>query len=100
VVISGTALFIQPGSSASVIARLHDFPAVTFHVQSEAGTELVVTVEAHDFNALERICDDLKQGIPQIVDIAHVYVNFEDEVEKIQSGMEPSSSVSKRDFDP
>jgi hypothetical protein len=85
-VITGSALFIEPGTSDTVREKLTSFPEVTFHVQSESGTELVINLEAENHEALERLCRDLKERIPEIVDVAHFYVNFEEEIDKIRSG--------------
>ena len=35
---------------------------------------------------MEELCSALKESIPQIVDIAHISVNFEDEVERMIAG--------------
>jgi nitrate reductase NapAB chaperone NapD len=94
-VITGSALLIQPGSDAEVLERLKQFPHVTFHVKSESGTELVVNFEAEDHDSLERLCSRLKEAIPEIIEIAHVYVNFEDEIEKIKSGKIDKHSLNK-----
>jgi hypothetical protein len=85
-IITGSALFIEPGTSDTVLERLRDFPEVTFRVQSESGTELVVNLEAEDHQALERLCLHLTERIPELVEIAHFSVNFEEEIEKIRSG--------------
>jgi nitrate reductase NapAB chaperone NapD len=94
-VITGSAIIIQPGSDAEVLERLKQFPEVTFHVKSESGTELVVNLEAKDHDALERLCSTLKESIPEIIEIAHVYMNFEEEIEKIKSGKIDKRSLSK-----
>jgi nitrate reductase NapAB chaperone NapD len=94
-VITGSALLIEPGSDALVLERLNQFPDVTFHVKSDSGTELVVNLEAEDHESLERLCSHLKEAIPEIIDIAHVYVNFEDEIEKIKSGKIDKRSLVK-----
>ena len=73
---------IEPGSDEEVLRALEGFRQVTFQVKNESGTELVVNFEADDLEALEGICERLKGEIPQIVDITHIYVNFEEEVEK------------------
>jgi nitrate reductase NapAB chaperone NapD len=98
-VITGSALLIQPGSDVSVLKRLKQFPDVTFHVKSESGTELVVNFEAEDHDSLERLCSRLKEAIPEIIEIAHVYVNFEDEIEKIKSGKIDKRSLNKPKLD-
>ena len=98
-VITGSALLIQPGSDAAVLERLKQFPEVTFHVESESGTELVVNFEAEDHDSLERVCSRLKEAIPEVIEIAHVYVNFEDEIEKIKSGKIDKRSLIKPKFD-
>ena len=98
-VITGSALLIQPGSDSAVLERLKQFPEVTFHVKSESGTELVVNFEAEDHDSLERLCSRLKEAIPEIIEIVHVYVNFEDEIEKIKSGKIDKRSLNKPKFD-
>ncbi len=37
----------------------------------------------------------LKEAIPEIIEIAHVYVNFEDEIEKIKSGKIDKRQLAK-----
>ncbi len=85
-VITGSALFIEPGTMDAVLEKLRRFHEVTFHVHSESGTELVVNLEADDTTDLESLCSRLKEEIHQIVDITHIYVNFEDEIERMQAG--------------
>ncbi|MBI4965405.1 MAG: chaperone NapD [Desulfomonile tiedjei] len=98
-VITGSALLIKPGSHETVLERLKDFPEVTFHVKSQSGLELVVNLEAEDHEALEQLCYRLRESIPEIVDIAHVYVNFEEEIEKIESGKIDKTMLRKPKFD-
>lgn len=85
-IITGTALFIEPHSSDAVLEKIGRFPAVTFQAMSESGKELVVNLEAEDHEYLERLCRDLRSEIPEIIEIAHIYVNFEEEVEKMRAG--------------
>ncbi len=82
-IISGAALFVLPGSFETVLAGLHRYPEVTFHARSEAGDEIVVTIEADNTHHLEFLCASIKEGIPEVVDISHVYMNMEDEVEEM-----------------
>ncbi|AFM26765.1 chaperone NapD [Desulfomonile tiedjei] len=85
-VITGSALFIEPGSYESVLKQLEEFPQVTVQAVSDLRTELVVNLEAESQGELEDLCDRLKSQIVEILDITHMYINFEDEVEKIVSG--------------
>lgn len=82
-VITGSAFFIQPGTAEAVLERLKAFPDVTFQARSDSGTELVVNLEAEDHLALEQLCRKLMESIPELVEIGHLYVNFEEEVEKM-----------------
>ena len=84
--ITGSVILIEPGSDGEVLRALEGFPEVTFQVKSEPGTELVVNFEAEDHETLEGVCERLKERIPQIIDITHIYVNFEEEVERALSG--------------
>lgn len=93
-VITGTAIFVEPGSFEKVQGELRSFPEVTFCVASESGTELVVNMEADNHYALEELCGRLKARIPEIIDITHVYVNFEEEVEKLVRGGRPGRPTS------
>lgn len=85
-VITGSALFVQAGSGKRVIERLKLYEGVTFHVSSDSETELVVNLEAEDIDELEKLCGQLKKNIREIVDITHIYVNFEEEVQKAEPG--------------
>jgi len=81
-VITGSVILIRPGSSNAVLGQLKKYPSVTFHVQSEPGTELIVNFEAEGFEELENLCEEIKDSTPDIIDITHVYLNFEEEIEK------------------
>jgi nitrate reductase NapAB chaperone NapD len=82
-IITGSALLVRPGAAEAVIARLAEFPEVTYHACSENGTELVVNFEAQGGDDLTWLCENLKKMVPDIIDISHLYMNFEDEIEKI-----------------
>ncbi|MDQ7785122.1 MAG: hypothetical protein RDU20_19710 [Desulfomonilaceae bacterium] len=97
-VITGSAVLVDRGSAEDVIERLKQYPQVTYHVASDAGTELVVNLEADDFEDLERLCSRLKDEVCEIVDIAHIYVNFEDEIHKIRSGRVDKTRLKKPKF--
>jgi nitrate reductase NapAB chaperone NapD len=97
-VITGSALLIKPRCAEKVLERLRDFPEVTFRAQSESGLELVVNLEAEDHEALEDLCKHLHESIPDVVDIAHVYVNFEEEIEKIEAGKYDKNKLRKPKF--
>ncbi len=84
--ITGSALFVKPGTDEEVREKIRAWPEVTFQVQSESGTELVVNLEAKDHRSLEILCAELKEKIPQIVEVTHIYVNFEEALEKMESG--------------
>lgn len=97
-IITGSALFVEPGTSDTVLEKLGSFPEVTFQVQSDSGTELVINLEAEDHSHLERLCVQLRERIPEIVEIAHLYVNFEEEIEKIESGEIDRNALRKPRF--
>jgi len=83
-IITGSVLFVRPGDDGKALLALEKFPAVTFHVRSESGTELVVNLEAEDHGELEDLCKQLQEQIPEILEIGHLYVNFEEEIEKMR----------------
>jgi nitrate reductase NapAB chaperone NapD len=97
-IITGSALLIRPGSLATVLEKLKQFPGVTFHGNSESGTELVITLEAEDHQALDQLCSDLTDAIPEALNITHIYVNFEEEIEKIQAGRSDKDVFPKPDL--
>jgi nitrate reductase NapAB chaperone NapD len=99
-IITGSALLIEPGSAAEVLERLKRYPQITFHAESEAGTELVVTFETEHHRSLEDLCRELKSEIPDIIDISHVYVNFEEEIERMQAGEIDKDLLEKPQLDP
>jgi len=94
-IITGSAFLIRPGSLPTVLDKLKTFSGVTFHANSESETELVMTLEAEDHHALDALCCNLTETIPEIVNITHIYVNFEEEVAKIQSGEADKQSFPK-----
>ena len=97
-VITGSAIFVEPGFDEQVLEDLNQYPHVTFHVKSDSGTELVVNLEAEDLHALEELCNRLKQEVPHVVDITHIYVNFEEEIQKIRDGTLDRTKLTKPKF--
>lgn len=98
-VITGSVLLIDPVNGDHVRESLKAFTEVTYHVASPEGSELVVNLEAEDQRELEALCGKLKAVIPEITEISHVYVNFEEEVEKAQRGAVAGEDMFKPDFD-
>ncbi len=82
-IITGSVIYVRPEDSASVVRRLADYPQITFHVGSDDGAELIVNFEVPTQADLRPFCSMLKTQIPEIVDIGHVYINFEDEVDSL-----------------
>lgn len=88
-IFSGSILTIEKGAREAVTAYLSDFPQIEIHQESDDGQQLVVVFEADDDKALEAMCQTLKEN-PQILDVAHHYFNFEEEVEEIRvTGKKP-----------
>jgi nitrate reductase NapAB chaperone NapD len=83
-IITGSAIFVNPGDSQTVLERLREFPEITFQVCSENGSELIVNFEAQNQDELDELCRHLRMAVPEIIDIGHVYINFEDEVEQMR----------------
>jgi nitrate reductase NapAB chaperone NapD len=94
-IITGSAFLIRPGSFPTVREKLEAFSEVTVHANSESQTELVVTLEAEDHHGLEALCVKLTETVPEILNVTHVYVNFEDEIANIQSGETDKTSFPK-----
>jgi nitrate reductase NapAB chaperone NapD len=92
-IITGSALFIEPDSSKRVKSLASEFPEVTVYAESQSGSEIIITIEADGEMDLDRICNELRARIPEIVDIAHLYVNFEDEIEKFTGNSDQGKGV-------
>ncbi|MGC8659833.1 MAG: chaperone NapD [Desulfomonilaceae bacterium] len=88
-IITGSVIMVTPGTCESVKGKLLAFPQVTFQGQSDSGIDMIVNIETDNHNELEGLCQRIKGAIPEIVDIGHIYINFEDEIEKIQTGTWP-----------
>lgn len=84
-VITGSVIYVRPQDSDLVVRKFADYPQITFYVGSDDGSELIVNFEVESQEELEPFCKMLKMQIPQIVDIGHVYINFEDEVDYLLS---------------
>jgi nitrate reductase NapAB chaperone NapD len=83
-VITGSAIFVRPQDNERVLKRLREFPQITFHVSSQCGAELIVNFEAENQETLEKFCTLLRCSIPEIIDIGHIYVNFEEEIDRMK----------------
>lgn len=83
-IFSGSILTIEAGARESVKAYLADYPQIEIHQETEDGRQLVIVVEAADDKALESLCRSLQEN-PQILDVAHHYFHFEEEVDEIRA---------------
>jgi hypothetical protein len=86
-IITGSDIMVRLGTDKAVEKKLEAFPQVTFHGKSNSGTDLIVNFECGDQEELENLCRTIRDSIPEIVDIGHIYINFEDEIEKIKGGL-------------
>ena len=84
-IITGSAIMVRPGTSNLVEQKLRAFPEVTFHGKSASGTELVVNFECEDQDELGVLCFNIRDSVPEIIDIGHIYINFEEEIEKMMA---------------
>jgi len=74
------------GKSAEEIANfLKQFPQIEIFGVAEEKNGIIVVIEAHTQDEIEELCNRLLQN-ENIIDIAHHYLNFEEEVEKIEKG--------------
>lgn len=88
-IFSGSIVTIEKGSLDAVKFFLSGFPQVEIYQQTDDGQQLVIVIETEDDKALEALCLTLKEN-PQILDVAHHYFNFEEEVEEIRiTGKKP-----------
>lgn len=75
---------MNPQESGHVLAKLTRFPQITFQVASDTGSELIVNFEAENQDELEILCRRLRSEIPEIIDIGHIYINFEEEIDQLK----------------
>jgi nitrate reductase NapAB chaperone NapD len=82
-IITGSVIFIRPGTYENVVKRIAKYSEITLQAQSDIGTEIVVNFEADNLDDLERLCLRIRNELSEILDISHVYMNMEDEVEHL-----------------
>lgn len=83
-IFSGSIVTIEKGSLAAVKSFLSGFPQVEIHQQTEDGSQLVTVFETRDDKELEALCLTMKEN-PHILDVAHHYFNYEEDVEEIRA---------------
>lgn len=83
-IFAGSIVTIEKGSLAAVKSFLSGFPQIEIHQQTEDGRQLVIVFEIRDDKELEALCQSLKEN-PHILDVAHHYLNYEEDVEEIRT---------------
>ena len=83
-IITGSAIMVRSGTDKAVEKKLDAFSQVTFHGSSDSGTDLIVNFECSGQEELESLCRTIKDSIPEILDIGHIYINFEEEIDKMK----------------
>lgn len=83
-IFSGSIVTIEKDSLDAVKSFLSGFPQIEIHQQTDDGCQLVTVIEAEDDKELETLCLILKEN-SHILDVAHHYFNFEEEVEEIRA---------------
>ncbi|GAB1536023.1 hypothetical protein ADMFC3_16540 [Geovibrio sp. ADMFC3] len=81
-IFTGSIISFEAGQSAEALKLLEKFPEIEVHTFSEDGNNAVVSIETNDSKALESITDKLKKA-DGIKDIAHHYMYFGEETEKL-----------------
>lgn len=84
-IISGSLITINGNSGNDVEHFVNQYPEIEIHTRSEDGCQLVVTIETADDQELERLSSIVKAHTG-VLDIAHHYFHFEEEVEVIRCG--------------
>lgn len=86
---SGSLITIQEGSLEGVLEYLKEFPQLDVYSVSADKKQIVVAIEEENDSTLEDLCSKITLNT-DIINIAHHYFHFEDEVDKaINEGIAP-----------
>lgn len=84
-IFTGSLITYRSEYADEVTYFLKQFPEIDVYGISEEKNGIIVVIEASTQEELEELCNKLIQN-ENIIDIAHHYLNFEEEVEKIEKG--------------
>jgi nitrate reductase NapAB chaperone NapD len=84
-IFTGSLLTYKSESANDVVYFLKQFSEIEIYAISEEKNGIIVVIEAKTEEELEELCSTLLKN-ENIIDIAHHYLNFEEEVEKIEKG--------------
>lgn len=86
---SGSLISITEGTLEIVKTFLIDFPQLDVYSVSDDKQNIVVAIEEENDETLEDLCKKITSH-PDIINIAHHYFHFEDEVDKaVNEGIAP-----------
>ncbi|QAR32042.1 hypothetical protein EP073_01080 [Geovibrio thiophilus] len=83
-IFTGSIINFEDGKKEAALEVLKTCPQIEVHTFSEDGRSAVVSIETEDSKELEAITDRLKKE-SSIKDIAHHYMYFGEETEKLLS---------------
>jgi nitrate reductase NapD len=84
-IFSGSLITIKDNTIKEVKEFLKKYSQIDIYTTSEDETQLVVAIEEESDSSLEELCFKISKH-PDIINIAHHYFHFEEEVDKALKG--------------
>jgi len=84
-IFSGSLITVKENKLEDVTEFLKGYPQVEIYTSSEDKQNIVVAIEVESDEKLEELCNTLCTN-ENIINIAHHYFHFEEEVEEIVKG--------------
>lgn len=91
-IFSGSLITVKENKLEDVKEFLKSYPQVEIYTSSEDKQNIVVAIEAESDEKLEELCNTLSSN-ENIINIAHHYFHFEEEVEQIEKGNKKNISL-------
>ncbi len=91
-IFSGSLITVKENKLSDVTEFLKNYPQVEIYTSSEDKQNIVVAIEAESDEKLEELCNTLSSN-ENIINIAHHYFHFEEEVEQIEKGNKKNISL-------
>jgi nitrate reductase NapAB chaperone NapD len=83
--IVGSVINIIENTAENVKKIIEKYKEIEIYPNTTDKNKLIVVFEVENEEKLQELCSELK-NYDEIIDIAHHYCNFEEEIEKIKSG--------------
>ncbi|MEC9491624.1 chaperone NapD [Flexistipes sp.] len=91
-IFSGSLITVKENKLSDVTEFLKNYPQVEIYTSAEDKQNIVVAIEAESDEELEELSKTLNSN-ENIINIAHHYFHFEEEVEEIEKGNKRNISL-------